>query len=80
MNEFKRFYVYEGSRPVGIIENADQIMIDDITKLSRMLKLMFNRDIHMKPIYPGDFDFDPVSGRKLNRIEKFEYPEIKKEG
>ena len=74
-----KFFVYEGQKPVGIIEGADQIEIDDITRLARALKLCFNREIHLKPIRPGDFCFDPLTGRKLNRIEKFEYPEFKKE-
>jgi len=76
MTNFNRFYVYEGNRPVGIIEGADQMLIDDINKLARCLKLCFNRDIHMKPIHPGDFDFDPISGRRLNRIDTFVYPEF----
>jgi len=74
-----KLYVYKGQKPVGIVENAGNMPIDEINRLARALKLLFDRDIHMKPIYPGDFDFDPETGRKLTRIDTFVYPKIKKE-
>ena len=79
MNEFNKFYVYEGNRPVGIVENADQMPVNEIDKLARALKLCFDRDIHIRPIHPGDFEFDEVTGKKLDRVDTFVYPEIKSE-
>jgi len=76
MNEFNKFYVYEGNRPVGIVDGADEMPVNEIDKLARALKLCFDRDIHIRPIHPGDFQFDE-SGRKIDRISKFEYPLIK---
>ena len=76
MNEFNKFYVYEGNRPVGIVENADQMPVNEIDKLARALKLCFDRDIHIRPIHPGDFQFDNLTGKKLDRVDKFVYPEF----
>ena len=67
MAEFKRFYVYEGNTPVDIVENADNMSIDDINRLARCLKLLFDRDIHLKPIHPGDFVFNEETGCKLTK-------------
>ena len=78
MNEFKRFYVYEGSRPVGIHEGADQMTVDKINRLATYHKKR-GQYMLLTPIRPGDFDFDPVSGRKLARIDNYVYPEFKKE-
>ena len=74
-----KFYIYEGSTPVGIVDNADKMKICDIERLVRALKLCFNRDLVVKPIYAGDFAFDPETGRKLDRIDTFVYPEFKRQ-
>ena len=79
MDKFNKFYVYERNRPVGIVENADQMHIDDITKLSTALKKCFDRDIHIRPIHPGDFNFDNLTGKKIDNITKFIYPEMEPE-
>ena len=72
--KFDKFYVYEsGDKPIGIIEGADTMPIDKITKIGKMLHGL-GRYMTLKPIRKGDFDFDPISGQKIIRITKFEYP------
>ena len=68
-----KFFIYQGETPVGIVDNADKMTVGQITRQYEELKAA-GRTMHLKPIRKGDFDFDPISGQKLIRITKFEYP------
>ena len=70
-----KFFIYEGQKPVAIRDNADLMTSEQIDSLYQYTKEL-GRTIHIRPIRPGDFEFDPVSGRRLNRIDTFVYPEF----
>jgi len=70
-----KFYIYKGKTPVSIVDNADQMGIDQINRLSDILTER-GHTIYMQPLSPYDFNFDEITGQKLNRIETFIYPEF----
>ncbi len=77
MAKFDKLYVYKDGKPHGIIDNLDTMHIDKITRRCRLL-MDEGLEPELKPIRPGDFDFDEA-GAKISRIETFIYPEMGKE-
>ena len=76
----KELYVYVKGRPYSIILRANYKTIAEIDRLRALLCHIEDTEqveFLLKPKRPGDF----TRQGKINRIEKFEYPEFKpKEG